>query len=197
MAYRRLQNDFFVDDVTGIKYEDRPGIGMVAVGDASGATLVADPNNPAGMMVTHFINVEPATAPVAGTSGAITYSAPVVNPTITSVYLTSGDVIALAATNWVIRVAIGSANDAAAAIALPTTFPTGAQTAVTGQVFSFNLKPVSLADTEAAGDLRLFQIYIDPIEIPVSGSGISRLDFAHNLAAGMTLVFGVTAVEVA
>lgn len=41
MAYRRLQNDRFVDDATGIVYEDRPGIGMVAVGTASGAALVS------------------------------------------------------------------------------------------------------------------------------------------------------------
>lgn len=41
MAYRRLQNDRFVDDVTGIVYEDRPGIGLVAVGDASGAAYVS------------------------------------------------------------------------------------------------------------------------------------------------------------
>lgn len=50
MAYRRLQNDRFVDDATGIVYEDRPGIGLVAVGDASGAARVSIVN-PSGALL--------------------------------------------------------------------------------------------------------------------------------------------------
>jgi len=42
MAYQRIQNDLFVDDATGIVYEHHPGVGMVAVRDASGAARVTD-----------------------------------------------------------------------------------------------------------------------------------------------------------
>jgi hypothetical protein len=120
----------------------------------------------------------------------------VVNPTITSVTLTAADVISLAANNWAIRVGIDAANNAAAALLLPTTFPTGSPTKISGQVFIFNIKPVFMPDTEAAGDLRLVHVVMDaPVRIPVSSSGITRLDFAHNIGANMTLNFGVSAVE--
>jgi hypothetical protein len=139
--------------------------------------------------------VEPATAPTLAGSGYIAFTLPVRNPTITSVTLTAADVISLAAQNWTIRVAIDPANEAAALLSLPTTFPTGSPDPVVGQVWSFNLKPIMLSDTEAAGDLRVWQIVLDTaIEIPTS-SAISTLAFAHNLNAGMTLVFGVSAVR--
>lgn len=168
-------------------------------GTADGAAVVSDAANPSGLCITHFINVEPATAPIENTSGMIAWDYPVCNPIITSVYLTAGDVIALAATNWTIRVAIDPPNDAAALLALPTTFPTGSSDAVVGQVWSFNLKPFMITDYNDVGvaDQRVFQIILDnPIEIPVVGDGIRKLAFAHNLAAGMTLVFGVQATRI-
>lgn len=79
MAYRRLQNDFFVDDVTGIKYENRPGIGMVAVGDASGAASVT------AQSVKALSGGQSELISISGTSAqctAITTGNAVVTPTV-------------------------------------------------------------------------------------------------------------------
>lgn len=160
------------------------------------AQKVSDINNPAGILRTHFIDVVHATLPTEAGSGTIVYdNGPVDNPKITSIYVSAGSLPLTANNNWIIRYAIDSANDTEAGVLLPTTFPTASEQPVAGQVMSFNPELSYVPDTEAAGDLRVVNLIIPNggIEIPVLG--VSRLDFAHNFGAGVTVILGVSATE--
>lgn len=174
-------------------YEDSDsGLPVTVKGD-NGAARVTDGFQ--GIARTRWIDVVAATAPTVAGSGTITFTNPVFGVWVDSVILSSGT-IALTANNWTIRCAVDAANDAAAAILLPTTFPSGDPTADGGQIMSFNVQPVWIPDTEAAGDLRVGQITLPrPVEIPVTRDGILRLDFAHNIATTTTIILGIRALE--
>lgn len=163
---------------------------VVSIG---GAALVNDSFR--GIARTRWVSVVAGTAPIAGTSGCITFTNPVFGVKVTSMMVSAGT-MPLTAVNPVMRVAIDAANDAAALILLPTIFPSASTTADAGQITSFNIPFVYVPDTEAAGELRVGQINFPTsgIEIPVSRDGIYRLDFGHNVT-GMTFIVGVTALE--
>ncbi len=149
-----------------------------------------------GIARTRWIDVVANTLPTVAGSGTITFENPVFGVKITS--MTASGTMPLTAVNPIMRVAVDAANDAAAAILLPDTFPSGDPTADAGQITSFNIPLVYVPDYNDAGaaDQRVAQINFPTsgIEIPVSRDGILRLDFAHDIT-GMTFILGVTALE--
>lgn len=177
MSQKALQ-DYMMDWLSGL---------------VNGAAPVSDGFQ--GIARTRWIDVVANTLPTVAGSGTITFENPVFGVKVTSMMVSAGT-MPLTAVNPIMRVAVDAANDAAAAILLPDTFPSGDPTADAGQITSFNIPLVYVPDTEAAGDLRVAQLNFPTagIEIPVSRDGILRLDFAHDIT-GMTFILGVTALE--
>lgn len=159
----------------------------------AGMAHVTDGN--IGIARNRFINVVHNTLPTAAGTGTATFTTPgVVGIVVNSLYLVAGPV-PLATTNWRVRYAVDSVSDAAAAVLLPVAEPGHSATADAGQVGSFNVTPVTIADTEAAGDLRIILLTLPkPVYIDVSNP-IRRLDFVHNLGAGVTIQLGISSVE--
>lgn len=149
-----------------------------------------------GIARTRWIDVVAATLPTSAGSGTITFTTAVFGIRVTSMMVSAGT-LPLTAINSVMRVGIDAANDAAAGLLLPTSFPSGDPTAEGGQITSFNIPLAYVPDTEAAGDLRAAQINFPAsgLDINVSRDGITRLDFAHNMT-GITFILGITALEV-
>ena len=146
----------------------------------------------AGVSRTRFVTVAHATLPVVATSGVIAFASRARDPIIQSLFLSAG-VLPLTTNNWTIRYSIDPANDAADALLLPVTFPSGSATAENMQIGSFNVMPIVYPNTLDAN--RLIQIVLpSTIKIPTT-SGILRMGFAHNLGAGVSIVLGVSAVE--
>jgi hypothetical protein len=168
------------------------GTTWVQIG-TGGANHVSD--GISGIARNRWCNVAHGTLPVLATSGVVTFTSPGVRGiVVNSVYHVSG-AIPLTTTNWRIRYAVDSANDAADAILLPTTEPGHSATVDIGQVGAFNVIPSILVDTEAAGDLRVILITLpNPVVIPVS-SPITRLSFAHNLGTSVLIQLGISALE--
>ena len=162
-------------------------------GLVNGAALVS--TEKAGVIRTRWIDVVAATAPTIAGSGTVTFAEPVFGVWVTSMMVSAGT-LPLTAINPVMRVGIDAANDAAALIMVPTTFPSGDPTADAGQITSFNIPLVYVGDTEAAGELRVAQINFptEGLEIPVSSDGILRLDFGHNMT-GITFILGIRTLE--
>lgn len=158
-----------------------------------GAALITDGFT--GIARTRWIDVVAATLPTSAGSGTITFTTAVFGIRVTSMMVSAGT-LPLTAINSVMRVGIDAANDAAAGLLLPTSFPSGDPTAEGGQITSFNIPLAYVPDTEAAGDLRAAQINFPSsgIDIPVTRAGVTRLDFAHNMT-GITFILGVTALE--
>ena len=153
----------------------------------------------AGIRTTRWIDVECGTAPTVAGSGTITWDWPVFGIRVESALLVTTDVLPLTAFNPVVRWAAGAANDAAALIMLPTTFPSGDPTAEWFQTGSFNLTPAYIPDYNDAGaaDQRIALLNLPAVgvEIPVTSDGVERVDFAHNLGANMTLLLCVSALR--
>lgn len=160
---------------------------------SNGAAHVTD--GVIGIARNRWCNVVHNTLPVAATSGVVTFTAPGVRGvSIDSIYLVAGPV-PLTTTNWRIRYSIDAVNDAADAILLPVTEPGHSATTDIGQVRSFNVTPILIPDTEAAGDLRVILLTLpQPVIISVSDP-IMRLGFAHNLGVGVTIQLGISTVE--
>lgn len=151
-----------------------------------------------GLQRGRLVSVTTDTLPVLATSGVATWLSPgVTGLAITGVRLVSGTVPLTGAINWNIRYATDPANDAASAIALPTTVPSSSATLDIWQGGSFNVTPIYIPDTEAAGDLRVGGVILPyPIEIPVDNP-IFRFDLAHNIGGSVVLQFTIQAVEAA
>jgi hypothetical protein len=160
----------------------------------SGAGLVT--TSKPGIARNRFVNVAHGTLPVAATSGVFKgFSPGVKNVRVHSVYLVSGTV-PLTTTNFRVRYAIDSPDDTIDGLLLPVAEPTGDNDADIGQVESFNLIPVILPDTEAAGDLRVILLTLPtPITLYDGDDPITRIGFVHNLGTGVTIQLGLSAQE--
>lgn len=112
---------------------------------------------------------------------------------IDSVHVTGGAPSLSGSDNFRVRYAVDAANNAAADLLLPNAFNNSASDVDIGQVGSFNLQQHYVPDTEAAGDLRVARLTMEPHTINVS-EPIRRLDFIHNIT-GVTLAFIILAVE--
>jgi hypothetical protein len=149
-----------------------------------------------GIARNRWCNVAHNTLPVLATSGVVTFANPGVRGvSIDSVYLVAGPV-PLTTTNWRIRYAIDSVNDAADAILLPIAEPGHSAALDVGQVRSFNVTPILIPDTEVAGDLRIVLLTLPKPVIVSVENPIKRLSFVHNLGAGVTVQLGISSVEV-
>lgn len=193
MAKRNIHSDELAVETTDNELYRRNPDGTYTKVTYDGGALITDGLQ--GIARTRWIDVVAATLPTVAGSGTITFSNPVFGCRVTSMMVSAGT-LPLTAINSVMRVAIDAANDAAAAILLPTTFPSGDPTADAGQITSFNIPLVYVPDTEAAGDLRVAQLDFPTagIDIPVTRDGITRLDFGHNMT-GITFILGITALE--
>ena len=182
----------FIETDTGDKYE-YSGTSWNKTG-TDGAAHVTD--GISGVARNRYITVTTDTLPVLATSGVATYTSPGVRGIkITGVRLVSGTVPLTGAINWVVRYAVDAANDAAAALLLPDTTPTSSATADIGQVGAFNVMPVYIPDTEAAGDLRVGAITLAaPVYIDVTDP-ITRLDFVHDIGGSVVLQLTIEALE--
>ena len=158
----------------------------------AGAALVYDTANPSGIGLKFWLDVVAATLPTEAGSGCILHTNGFRNPKISSVMVSAGTV-PLTAINTTVRWCFAE-SDAAAAILLPTTFPSGLSSNQAFDSGSFNLIPQYVPDTEAAGDLRVCQLVLPPdLEIQTSAA-VTRFYMAHNIT-GVTLIFGIGAVE--
>lgn len=151
-----------------------------------------------GIARNRFVDVAHNTLPVLATSGVASWASPGVRGVVVDSVLVTAGTIALPTTsvsNFRVRYAIDSPNDAYSALILPVAEPTSSATADVDQVGSFTLTPVFVPDTEAAGDLRAILLILpEPVYIDITDP-ITRLDFAHNLGAGVTIQLGIRAVE--
>lgn len=122
-----------------------------------------------------------------GHNGVAEYTDPGVSALkINSVKVVSGTLPVAANTDFTVRLAL-VANDAAAAVALPIATNASSPTRETGQVSSFNIKPVWNGTS--------FALVIDkPIDIAVTGP-ISKLYLIHNIGTLLVLQFDISAVE--
>ena len=148
-----------------------------------------------GIARNRWCNVVHNTLPTSAGTGTATYLSPGVRGlAIESLYLVAGPV-PLTTTNWRIRYAINSPSDATAAAWLPVAEPSHGVDIDIAQVFSFNATPILIPDTEGVGDLRVILLTLPtPIIIDVL-TPITRLDFVHNLGAGVTIQLGIRALE--
>lgn len=148
---------------------------------------------PTGMSRNRIIAVAHATLPTSA-SGTALWTTGVRGIVVQSINVTAGTVPLTGNNNWAVRYAIDAPNDAAAAILLPVVPNTPNASADIGQVGSFNVNPVIVPDTEAAGDARVVWLTIPPVYIDVTDP-INRLDFAHNIGAGITIELMIQALE--
>lgn len=161
-------------------------------GTKGGALYAADVANPSGIALEFWLDVVAATLPTEATSGCIRHENGFRNPKISSVMVSAGTV-PLTNINTTVRWCFAE-SDAAAAILLPATFPVGLPSVQAYDSGSFNLIPVYVGDTEAAGDLRVCQLVLPPdVEIQTSAA-VTRLYMAHSIT-DVTLIFGIAAVE--
>lgn len=148
-----------------------------------------------GIARTRWVDVAHATLPVAATSGVLTYTDPVCAITVDSIALAAGSAaLPVAGGNYTIRYAYDAGNDTEAGILLPVAFPSGNASTERYQIGSFNVQPTYLG-YDAATDIVVITLP-KPIEIPITSDGVSRLDFAHNLGAGVVVTLGVRARRV-
>ena len=167
---------------------------------SGGTAHVADPDNLPGIATYRWVSVTGDTASTLAGSGCATYTVAVHSPVIDSIRIVSGQAALLAlvvagTANLVIRAALDAGNDAAALALLPDTFPASSRSDNAGQIRSFTLvaKVVSAAlDANRVVILELPPNIGDLLH--VSATGITRLDFVHELA-GVVLQFGIAAVE--
>ena len=173
------------------------GSGDGSINVTNGAAKVSDAANPQGIVRTRWISVATDTLPVVATSGVASFASPGVKGiVISAVRIVSGTPpINATTTNYTVRYSVDAANDAADAVLLPTTFPSSSATTNVGQIGAFNVTPVFIPDTEAAGDLRISQIILEkPVYIDVTDP-ITRLGLAHNIGGTVVLQFLISAVE--
>lgn len=128
MAQKAL-NDYMMDWLSGL---------------VNGAAPVSDGFQ--GISRTRWIDVVANTLPTVAGSGTITFENPVFGVKVTSMMVSAGT-MPLTAVNPIMRIAVDAANDAAAAILLPDTFPSGDPTADAGQITSFNIPLVYVPGT--------------------------------------------------
>ena len=189
-----MSNSFGSQGTVQVFTEDSSSGTTVSVKSIAGAALVTDGQ---GIARTRFVDVVSATAagtaPTLAGTGTITFVSGVKAVVVESATLISGTV-AVVLNNFTVRYAVDAANDAAAAILLPTAFPSHGATTELGQTGSFNLLPVST--TNAAGSAWLAQLILPaPFPIDISEDGILRLDFAHNIATTVTIRLGIRTLE--
>jgi hypothetical protein len=149
-----------------------------------------------GVARTRWVNVLTATAPVEATSGWARFIAPVRRVEILSLRVVSLTSFALTqGADWTVRYAINPVHDAHALLMIPTAAPTGSATAEGGEIGSFNVIPIFVPDTEAAGDLRVANIDLPPnLKIDLA-SGITSLAFTHNIGTAVLMQLHIRALE--
>ena len=132
-----------------------------------------------------------ATATITPGTGVALWNAPgVLGINIYGLKVLAGTLPVIANNNWTIRYAIDAVNDAAAAILLPSATTVSVINDI-GQVGEFTPAPVF---GYHATTPFTWLILPAPIAINVS-SPITRLDFRHNIGAGVNLELMIGAVE--
>jgi len=162
--------------------------GLAGVELADGITALLSTDSVVGVARNRIISVPHDTAPVLA-NGSAQWLSPVYSLEVMAVTVSAGTVPNIQA-NWMIRYAVDPINDAAAAIMLPSAVTADGDADIL-QVGAFNVTPVPTRN----GAVYAHQLILpQPIKLPIFG-GITRLDFRHNIGAGVTLDFLVKAVE--